>query len=68
MCVYTQNMCMDVDRERFFYKGLAHIPVQASTSHDVHGELASWGPGDPMVQSWSEGRSARDPGIANASA
>ena len=64
LCVCTHRyMCMDI-----FYKGLAHILVQASKSHDVHGKLASWNPGEPMMQSWLEGWSARDPGIANVSA
>lgn len=68
MCVYTQIHVYGCRQRDIFYKGLAHILVQASKSHDVHGKLASWNPGEPMMQSWLEGWSARDPGIANVSA
>lgn len=68
VCVYTQIHVYGCRQRDIFYKGLAHILVQASKSHDMRGELASWNPGEPMVQSWSEGRSALDPGIANMSA
>lgn len=68
VCVYIQIHVYGCRQRDIFCKGLAQVLVQASKSHGVHGELASWNPGEPMVQSCSEGWLAGDPGIANVSA
>lgn len=65
MCVHTDT-CAWMQTE-ISYTGLAHT-CAGNKPHDVRGELASWNPGEPTVQSWSEGNSALDPEIANVSA